>query len=99
MPKIRQRVIIKVIKITKENSTGDCSESGCWVHMKCAPSLGTKVVEVPKFWRENGKQYQVTAFFPEINWDNENKIIIRAPRSCQIVGLCWRDNYKVERYD
>ena len=69
--------------------------------MKCAPSLGTKVVEVPKFWRENGKQYQVTAFSPEINWDNENKIIIRAPRSCEIVGLYWqeRDNYKVERYD
>lgn len=87
------------MKITKENSTGDCSESECWVHMKCAPSLGTKVVEVPKFWRENGKQYQVTAFSPEINWDNENKIILRAPRSCEIVGLYVRKYYEVERYD
>ena len=88
------------MKITKENGTGDCSEyTGCGVHMKCAPSLGTKVVEVPKFWRENGKQYQVTAFSPEINWDNKNKIIIRAPKSCEIVGLYWRDDYKVERYD
>ena len=88
------------MKITKENSTGHCDEvTGCRVHMKCAPSLGTKVVEVPKFWRENGKQYQVTAFSLEINLDNKNKIIIRAPWGCNIDLFGCRDYYKVERYD
>lgn len=88
------------MKITKENSTGDCCTGCCvHIHMKCAPSLGTKVIEVPKFWKKNGKQYQVTYFSPRINWDNKNKIIIRAPRSCEILGLCWRDYYEVERYD
>lgn len=88
------------MKITKENGTGDCSEyTGCWVQMKCAPSLGTKVIEVPKFWKKNGKQYRVTDFSPKFNCDNKNKIIIRAPWGCDISAFGWRDYYEVERYD
>ena len=94
------------MKITKENGTGDCSEyTGCWVRMKCASSLGTKVVEVPKFWRENGKQYRVISFTPKINRDNKNKIIIRASWICTIVGVWpdldndYKNYYTVKIYD
>lgn len=90
------------MKITKENSRVfshcdyDCS---CWIQMSEAPSKGTKVVEVPKVWRENGKQYKVTTFGPEINFDNTTKIILKAPYGCEIVGLFWNKYYTVERYD
>lgn len=68
--------------------------------MMAAPSLGTKVVEVPKFWRENGKQYKVTKFSAELPFDHKDEILLRVPRGCEVLShIIIEKYYKIEYYD
>lgn len=93
------------MKLTKENATASCYEFSygkeCTVSMELRPSLGTKVVEVPKFWRENGKQYKVTKFGALLPSDYfDYKILLRVPWGCEVFHRSFMEtNYKIEYYD
>ena len=89
------------MKITKENgrfeSSGCLNE--CCIEMLEAPSQETKVVEVPTFWRENGKQYKVTSFIVEIPYGRKDQILLRVPRGCFLAHPFTATYYKIEFYD
>jgi len=78
-------------------------------HANCYDTLGTaileantwdssflkaRVIEVPKIWRENGKQYIVD--FVTIAVYSELKYTVKAPRGCTVNSS---GAYKIEYYD
>lgn len=54
-----------------------------------------RVVEVPKVWREDGKQYKVT-FVTISLYDNLYPFIVKAPRGCTVNA---HNASSVEYYD
>ena len=55
-----------------------------------------KVVEFPKVWREDGKQYKVTdcEYYHNGNWDD--KVVIRVPQG--VFAVAWSCGYTIEKY-
>lgn len=53
-----------------------------------------RVIEVPKVWRENGKQYKVD--FVAIMGLEDVDFIVKAPRGCSVCCGCAS---KIEYYD
>lgn len=88
------------MKANKENCrssldyprTGECSLR--MVMSEYDPKI--RVIEVPKYWREYGKQYKVSHFLFENARVNE-KLVIKAPRGCT-VSKVW-SHPTVEYYD
>ena len=85
------------MRLTKDNCRADCSDS--FGKYECDLTLypsdipnNTKVIEVPKVWRENGKQYKVT----HLTLLAVHGITIRAYRDCNVWGAGSCD---IEYYD
>ena len=81
------------MRATKENSKlemtfdslGDCC-------IKYCGSTDIKVLEIPKVWREGGKQFRVTnLWLPYFS----KKVVVKTPRYCHIEGV----NFNVEQED
>ena len=70
-----------------------------WIIAKILKKIDDSLNSRNKWSEERAKEIFDYYIPRKANWDNENKIIIRTPKSCEIVGLYWRDYYKVERYD
>ena len=81
------------MRATKENSKlettydtlGSCGIRYCG-------STDIKVLEIPKVWREDGKQFRVTnLWLPYFS----KKVVVKTPRYCNIEGI----NFNVEQED
>lgn len=55
-----------------------------------------RVIEFPKVWRENGKQYEVCRCTYDHNGDSDDHVTIRAPYGVSVYGLHCDET--IERY-
>ena len=85
------------MKVNKENSS--CSpryDGTCKIwsnHSLKREWANARVIEVPKVWRENGKQYEVTEFSgPIITLEHDG--IIKLPKGCH-----FNSNFLYYNYD
>lgn len=72
------------MKANKENCSSilDYPYIGeCYLDMVSHIDSKIRVVEVPKYWREDGKQYKVTSFSGPVP---DGKLVIKAPRGCYV---------------
>lgn len=84
------------MKVSKDNSFAHLNYDGtCSVTMRNSDAASNaRVIEVPKVWREGGKQYKVEHF--EGPWTDKENQIIRAPRGCSVFTICYQ---VIEYYD
>ena len=84
------------MKATKEycSSILDSPRTGeCYLNWWKNPTGKPRVIEVPKVWREYGKQYKVTEFLAPVL---DNHCVIKAPSGCRVK---YYGDYEVEYYD
>lgn len=81
------------MKANKDNSEirmtfdGDCS-------IEYKGSTDIRVLEIPKVWRENGKQWRVTnVWLPYFS----HPVVLKKPKSCLLEGINF--NVTQEDYD
>ena len=92
------------MRLDKTNSycsRRDDYDGTCWIEGPNNYALNEKIMkarvyEVPKVWREDGKQYIVKyaniSYWKE--YDEWSKTIVKVPRGCDVNTV-----YKVEYYD
>ena len=87
------------MKVTKEYCDVylDTPNKGeCNVYMIYYHNDNVRVIEVPKVWRHDGKQYKIKEFIgPSLSEDSH--YVIRAPMGCRVFycgGKC-----EIEHYD
>jgi hypothetical protein len=78
-------------------NVGTCRIEGPVGYENISKAEKARVFEIPKVWRENGKQYKVV--YAHINDYKDNssewsKTVVKAPIGCEVSTL-----YQVEYYD
>ena len=78
------------MKLDKSNCDASCYDDGT-AFIKNAywrvDFTKVKVFEIPKVWRENGKQYKVTDAYIDLEGGDYHLFTVKAPKGCKVHSI------------